>query len=185
VLISREAIAAMIPHAGSMCLLDGVLAWDAGSIRCLSRTHRDRHNPLRVDERLPALCGVEYAAQAMAIHGVLAGNVGKRPRLGYLASLREVHCSRSRLDDLEGDLIVEAERLMGEESRVIYSFDVRVGAVCNRRGCVLASEGVDLARWRPALDPIRRQSSLRRCWRSYRCRSICRQSAIPRWRPAS
>jgi len=61
----------------------------------------------------------------MAIHGVLAGNVGKRPRLGYLASLREVHCSRSRLDDLEGDLIVEAERLMGEESRVIYSFDVR------------------------------------------------------------
>jgi len=134
VLISREAIAAMIPHAGSMCLLDGVLAWDAGSIRCLSRTHRDRHNPLRVDERLPALCGVEYAAQAMAIHGVLAGNVGKRPRLGYLASLREVHCSRSRLDDLEGDLIVEAERLMGEESRVIYSFDVRVGDIEVLRG---------------------------------------------------
>ena len=133
-MISRDAIAAMIPHAGSMCLLDGVLAWDAGSIRCLSRSHRDRHNPLRVDEKLPALCGVEYAAQAMAIHGVLAGNVGKRPRLGYLASLREVHCSRTRLDDLEGELIVQAERLMGEKTHVIYSFDVRVGDVAVLRG---------------------------------------------------
>ncbi|TMH48667.1 MAG: hydroxymyristoyl-ACP dehydratase, partial [Betaproteobacteria bacterium] len=33
-LISREAIATMIPHAGSMCLLDGVISWDASRIRC-------------------------------------------------------------------------------------------------------------------------------------------------------
>jgi predicted hotdog family 3-hydroxylacyl-ACP dehydratase len=124
----------MIPHAGSMCLLDGVLSWDAGRIRCLSRTHRDSGNPLRVGGRLPALCGIEYAAQAMAVHGALAGNLGNRPRLGYLASLREVSCRRARLDDLEGDLIVEAERLMGEESRVIYSFEVGVGDVEVLRG---------------------------------------------------
>jgi len=124
----------MIPHAGAMHLLDGVLSWDADRIRCLSRSHRDRQNPLRTDGRLSALCGIEYAAQAMAIHGVLAGNVRKRPRVGYLASLREVHCSRTRLDDLEGDLIVDAERMMGEESRVIYSFDVRVGDVEVLRG---------------------------------------------------
>jgi predicted hotdog family 3-hydroxylacyl-ACP dehydratase len=134
VLISREAIAAMIPHAGSMCLLDGVLSWDAGRIRCSSRTHRDPDNPLRMDQQLSALCGIEYAAQAMAIHGALAGNVGNRPRLGYLASLREVSCRRTRLDDLEGDLIVEAERLIGEESRVIYSFEVGVGDVEVLRG---------------------------------------------------
>ena len=124
----------MIPHAGSMCLLDGVLSWDGARIRCLSRTHRDRHNPLRVDEELAALCGIEYAAQAMAIHGVLAGNVGNRPRLGYLASLKDVRCRRTRLDDLQGDLIVEAERLMGEEAHVIYSFEVRVGEVEILRG---------------------------------------------------
>ena len=119
----------MIPHAGAMHLLDGVLSWDADRIRCLSRSHRDRQNPLRMDGRLSALCGIEYAAQAMAVHGALAGNVPDRPRLGYLASLREVRCSRARLDDLEGDLIVEAERLMGEKSHVIYSFEVRVGDV--------------------------------------------------------
>jgi len=124
----------MIPHAGSMCLLDGVLFWDAGRIRCLSRTHRDPDNPLRMDQMLSALCGIEYAAQAMAIHGKLAGNIAEKPRLGYLASLREVSCSRARLDDLEGDLVVEAERLMGEESHVIYGFEVGVGAIGVLRG---------------------------------------------------
>ncbi len=124
----------MIPHAGAMHLLDGVLSWDADRIRCSSRTHRDRQNPLRMDGRLSALCGIEYAAQAMAVHGVLAGNVGKRPRMGYLASLREVNCGRATLDDLEGDLIVAAERLMGEESHVIYSFEVSVGEVEVLRG---------------------------------------------------
>ena len=124
----------MIPHAGAMHLLDGVVSWDADRIRCLSRSHRDRQNPLRMDGRLSALCGIEYAAQAMAVHGALAGNVLKRPQLGYLASLREVHCSRPRLDDLEGDLIVEAERMMGEESHVIYGFEVRVGDVEVLRG---------------------------------------------------
>ena len=124
----------MIPHAGAMHLLDGVLSWDADRIRCLSRSHRDRQNPLRMDGRLSALCGIEYAAQAMAVHGVLAGNVGKRPRMGYLASLREVNCGRATLDDLEGDLIVAAERLMGEESHVIYSFEVSVGDIEVLRG---------------------------------------------------
>jgi len=128
-LMSREAIAAMIPHSGAMCLLDGVLAWDASTIRCSSRSHRAEDNPLRVAGELSAWCGVEYAAQAMAIHGVLAGNVGARPRLGYLASLRKVSCYRRRLDDLEGDLVVSAERLMGEEARVIYRFEVGVGKI--------------------------------------------------------
>ena len=45
-----------------------------------------------------------------------------------------MRCSRTRLDDLEGDLIVEAEWMMGEENHVIYSFDVRVGDVEVLRG---------------------------------------------------
>jgi predicted hotdog family 3-hydroxylacyl-ACP dehydratase len=133
-LIGRDAIAGLIPHAGAMRLLDGVLFWDAERIQCVSRTHRDPHNPLRSEELLPALCGIEYAAQAMAIHGRLAGSVESSPRAGYLASLREVVCRAGRLDDLDGDLVVGAERLMGEESRVIYSFEVRVGDTDVLRG---------------------------------------------------
>lgn len=146
-LIGREAIAGMIPHAGAMRLLDGVLFWDAERIECMSRTHRDPHNPLRSQGQLPALCGIEYAAQAMAIHGRLAGTLEAAPRAGYLASLREVVCRAGRLDDLEGDLVVGAERLMGEESRVIYRFEVRVGETDVLRG--RAAVVLDIGRAKP------------------------------------
>ncbi len=124
--LSKADIARLIPHAGTMCLLDGVLQWDAAHISCVSRSHCDAGNPLRAGGQLPALCGIEYAAQAMAVHGGLAGNIGARPRSGYLVGLREVVCRLQRLDDLDGDLIVDAEKLMGDGSRVIYSFALRV-----------------------------------------------------------
>jgi predicted hotdog family 3-hydroxylacyl-ACP dehydratase len=127
--MTRAEIAGLIPHAGAMCLLDGVVEWDANRILCMSRSHRDADNPLRTDGRLPAVCGVEYAAQAMAVHGGLAGKFSGKPRAGYLASLREVECRRDRLDDLDGDLVVEAERLAGDGAHVIYRFRLRVGDV--------------------------------------------------------
>ena len=127
--MTKANIARLIPHAGAMCLLDGVLQWDAAHISCVSRTHRDAENPLRAGGQLPAVCGIEYAAQAMAVHGGLAGNVGSRPKSGYLVSLRDVVCRHDRLDDLDGDLIVDAVQLMGDQSRVIYQFALRVGTV--------------------------------------------------------
>jgi predicted hotdog family 3-hydroxylacyl-ACP dehydratase len=127
--LTRAEIGRLIPHSGAMCLLDGVLEWDAERIRCVSRGHRDADNPLRVDGCLPALCGIEYAAQAMAVHGGLSASRRGRPRAGYLASLRDVECRRDRLDDLDGDLVVEARQEASDGSRVIYSFTLRVGAV--------------------------------------------------------
>jgi predicted hotdog family 3-hydroxylacyl-ACP dehydratase len=56
-----------------MCLLDDVLSWDASRIRCRSASHRTPDNPLRAHGRLGAACGIEYAAQAMAVHGALVG----------------------------------------------------------------------------------------------------------------
>jgi predicted hotdog family 3-hydroxylacyl-ACP dehydratase len=141
--LTRDAIAALVPHAGAMCLLDGVTEWNDARIRCVSRTHLDTGNPLRSDGRLPALCGIEYAAQAMAVHGGLAGRTRGRPRVGFLASLRDVECRRDRLDDLDGELIVEAERLMGDETNVIYRFSVSVGPVevlTGRAAVVLQAE---------------------------------------------
>jgi predicted hotdog family 3-hydroxylacyl-ACP dehydratase len=121
-MIGRKQIASMIPHAGAMCLLDGVLYWDHDSIRCLSRRHRAEDNPLRRAGRLSAVCGIEFAAQAMAVHGWLAGGIDRRPQAGYLASVRNVRCQQEPLDLLEPDLTVTAERLMGDERRVIYQF---------------------------------------------------------------
>jgi predicted hotdog family 3-hydroxylacyl-ACP dehydratase len=112
-----------------MCLLDEVTSWDETAIRCVSRSHRDPANPLRSGSRLPALCGIEYAAQAMAAHGALAGAIAGRPKAGYLVSVREVACHGDALDDREGDLVIDAERLAGDAERVSYRFRLRVGEI--------------------------------------------------------
>ena len=126
--LGKAEIAGMIPHAGSMCLLDEVAAWDASSIRCLARSHRDPGNPMRAAAGLPALCGIEYAAQAIAVHGRLCAAVVEKPRAGYLASVSDVVCSVRRLDDLDADLVIEAEQLAGDEARVLYRFSLFSGS---------------------------------------------------------
>ena len=144
-LVSRDEIARMIPHAGTMCLLDGVAAWDANRVRAVSGTHRDPANPLRSGGRLSALCGIEYAAQAMAVHGGLVGKVAGRPRAGYRVALRDVVCGESWLDGHEADLIIEAELVMADGARVIYRFVLRSGGrqIVSGRATVLLEGGME------------------------------------------
>ena len=80
---------------------------------------------MRRGGRIGILCGVEYAAQAMALHAALAGGADATPRRGYLASLRSVCCRADRLDSIPDRLEVEAEQLLGGDDRVIYGFEVR------------------------------------------------------------
>jgi len=70
--LNRAWIEARIPHQGRMCLLDEIIEWSAQHIRCRTATHRAPDNPLRSHDRLGIACGIEYAAQAMALHGALA-----------------------------------------------------------------------------------------------------------------
>jgi predicted hotdog family 3-hydroxylacyl-ACP dehydratase len=119
-------IPALIPHAGSMVLLDAVEAWDATTISCLARSHTDLANPLRRDDHLPAICGIEYAGQSIALHGALLS--GKRARPGFLVSIRDLVLHSRRLDDIGPLLTVEAGLLASQESGVIYRFSVRGGS---------------------------------------------------------
>ncbi|CAM2191926.1 3-hydroxylacyl-ACP dehydratase [Paraburkholderia kururiensis] len=129
--LAKDWIAAHIPHAGSMCLLDAVAAWDDVSIRCTATSHLDAHNPLRADGRLAAICGVEYAAQAMAVHGAALASADPHanppPRAGFLASLRDLEVNVARLDTLGGPLEIEAERLGGDSNNVLYRFTLHCG----------------------------------------------------------
>src|SRR5947208_645010 len=43
--IHNAEIRTLIPHSGSMCLLDSVTQWDDRSIVCVTNTHRDPANP--------------------------------------------------------------------------------------------------------------------------------------------
>ena len=125
--LGRDAIARLVPHGGAMCLLDRALAWDAESIACESDGHRDPANPLRRDGRLPAICGVEYALQAMALHGALAAGGAAQPA-GYLSSLRDVSLGGSdRLDTMAGPLGIHARALAAETGGFIYRFEMEGG----------------------------------------------------------
>ena len=157
--IDADRIRDLVPHAGKMCLLERVLDWNNLSIRCETRTHLDTANPLRRNRHLSSLCGIEYAAQAMALHGALnasavAGSrnqttasdasqpsTSARPRHGYLASVRDTRCTWRHLDEYTTPLIVKAELVVAESSRVIYSFSVTSGEtelITGRAAVVLA-----------------------------------------------
>jgi predicted hotdog family 3-hydroxylacyl-ACP dehydratase len=129
-----------------MCLLDAVTEWSEISIACRARSHADPANPLRADGRLGAANGIEYAAQAMAIHGALLANPDDSPRQGYLTSVRSVSLHVARLDNLPGELDVRAERLSGDANNILYQFSLSHAGHClleGRAAVVLDAAMVD------------------------------------------
>lgn len=122
-MIDRDTVLGLIPHQGTMCLLDAVAAWDEASIHALAHSHRDPNNPLRRDGRLAALHLCEYGAQAMAVHGgLLAQAQGGRAAAGVLVALREVELRVERIDDLPGAIEGEAELVAASEASQQYVF---------------------------------------------------------------
>ena len=117
-----------------MCLLDAVKDWSDSAIACRATSHTDPANPLRAEGRLGAANGIEYAAQAMAIHGALLANIDDQPRQGYLTSVRSVSLHVARLDDLPGELEVQAERLSGDANNILYQFSLNHHGQCLLEG---------------------------------------------------
>ena len=120
-MLGRAEIARLIPHKGAMVLLDTVENWTDSRIVCATQSHRRADNPLRRDGRLSAICGVEYGAQAMAVHG---GLIGGKHKSGYLASLRNVFLHVDWLDDVETAISVTADLVHLDTSAFVYDFSL-------------------------------------------------------------
>lgn len=121
----REAIERMVPHAGSMCLLDAVTAWDAAHINCSAAEPGAAH-PLARGGCVPAVAACEYAAQATAVHGALLDD-SKAPRAGLLAKLMDVHLHSRCFPAGTGPLAVRAELLSRSPAGCLYTFEVAGG----------------------------------------------------------
>lgn len=106
-----------------MCLLDRVFSWDSHQIQCETENHIVATNPLRRAGILPAICGVEFALQAMALHGALIAE-GKPQRAGFVSSLRDIEMRIERLDDIETSLRIVAEVVIAEANGFIYRFAI-------------------------------------------------------------
>jgi predicted hotdog family 3-hydroxylacyl-ACP dehydratase len=140
-MLTRPQILALIPHQGTMCLLDDVTDWSVADITCGASSHLSPDNPLRRNGRLGAICGIEYGLQAAALHGALVHSL-PRPNLrpaaahaesdifgppgpGFLAALRDVTLHVDRLDDQRfGVLRVTAKPELQADTGAIYRFVV-------------------------------------------------------------
>lgn len=134
-MLDRTDWARLIPHAGQMCLLDAVRAWDATTIHAVSEGHAAAAHPLHSMHGLHALHLSEYGAQAMAVHGALNARArgDTAVRQGRLVSLRDVVLAVEYVDPHGGRLDIHAEQLFADEAGAQYAFRVE------QAGRVLAS----------------------------------------------
>jgi predicted hotdog family 3-hydroxylacyl-ACP dehydratase len=137
-MLPRARILELIPHQGTMSLLDEVTAWSDATITCRTWSHLSPDNPLRRRGALNVLCGIEYGLQAAALHGALLA--GGPRRVGYLAALRSVEFLVERLDNPSfGALEVSARLELHDTGGLLYGFRLR------------SSEGTDLLTGRAAI----------------------------------
>jgi predicted hotdog family 3-hydroxylacyl-ACP dehydratase len=130
-----------------MCLLHEVVDWSASTIHCRAISHRDADNPLRSAGVLHAAAALEYAGQAMAVHGALTAGPERAAPAGFLASVRDLHLMVTRLDDLASALDVRATLLAGDSGQALYRFSVQ-----REDGSVLAQGKATVVLSGPAVD---------------------------------
>ncbi|MEX3947278.1 hotdog family protein [Paraburkholderia sp. EG287B] len=107
-------IEAIIPHRGTMLLLDSVAACSDESLTALARVHADAWY---ADEQgaMPAWIGIELMAQAIAAHvGLLSMREGKPARPGVLLGTRRYEAAQGAFAG-GGPLSVTVNELLRSE----------------------------------------------------------------------
>lgn len=133
--LSKQELDKMLPHGREMSLLTTVLSWDRSSIQCMTDTHRARNNPLRSCDRLASICGLEYAAQAIAVHvNLLRSPCDYQATAGYIGGIKDLKVGLSRLDTIADDLEIDATLLIDMGSSLMYAFSVRTPGATLLRG---------------------------------------------------
>jgi predicted hotdog family 3-hydroxylacyl-ACP dehydratase len=141
--LDHSSIAARIPHAGSMCLLHSVASCTDNSIECMAISHTGSNNPLRHQGVLAPLSLIEYAAQAMAVHGSLlqervalklqseqdeqGEHTQTPPPQGRLVSVRNVELFTTDLSLHPAPMRLCCELLLGDAQSSTFSFTAHAG----------------------------------------------------------
>lgn len=120
--MERAAIEALIPHEGSMCLLDEVISFDSENIVCSTRSHRRADNPFMVEGELPTLVLVEYGAQAAAVHAGLLQTGIASGGTAFLGAIKSMKINAAMVAPSIEQLRVEASCLLNDSSGAIYRF---------------------------------------------------------------
>ena len=123
-LIDRAGIERLVPHSGSMCLLDAVLNWDSESIVCSTASHRRDSNPFRESGELQSVILVEYGAQAAAVHaGLVQQGLGRgagHRGTAYIGAVKDLLIRQATVDPAIETLQIQAQCLLNSNDGAIY-----------------------------------------------------------------
>lgn len=121
---SSPAPAELLPHVPPMVLIDKITSWDHTTVVCSADSHLHQDNPLRINGRLSAHAGIEYAAQAMAAHAKLRAGETGAPRRGVVATASKVVAHVDTLDAVPAPLSISATRIADNGDSSLYEFRI-------------------------------------------------------------
>lgn len=131
--MNKSQICQLLPHSGTMCLIDEIVSWDKEMLLAKTMSHTEIKNPLSHESSLNSIHGVEYAAQAMALHSALMKSAEKEQTesRGYLASVKNIKILQEYLFEKQGDdltaLLIKVFVLMAGNQGFSYQFEVLKG----------------------------------------------------------
>lgn len=138
---------ALLPHRGSLLLVDTLLDYDAERVR-VGLTVRDAPPFGDGCGSVPAYIGLEYMAQAISVFsGLEMLSIGVAPKIGLLIGTRRYHASVPQFSH-GAALVVTALRVMGGDE-ALWVFDC---TITDAAGTLLASAEVKAFRPRDIRD---------------------------------
>lgn len=112
-------IETLVPHRGTMLLLDAVTAWDAESATAIARVQPDGWYASETGE-MPSWIGIELMAQTIAAHVALTAlSEGREPKRGILLGTRVYQATMTNFP---------AGKLLNVKSTLIYRDASGLGA---------------------------------------------------------
>jgi predicted hotdog family 3-hydroxylacyl-ACP dehydratase len=116
-------IRSLVPHAGSMVLLDRVISVDQENLCAEVQIHAG--SVFAGTDGVGGWVGIEYMAQAIAAHaGYTARKRGESVKIGFLLGSRRYECSRSTFA-LQSVLRIHVQKVLQTENG-LASFECRI-----------------------------------------------------------
>jgi predicted hotdog family 3-hydroxylacyl-ACP dehydratase len=127
--IERTELETLVPHEGSMFLLDRLLSWDLGAGTFAAEAVADSACPF-FDEAtggVPVWVAFEYMAQGIAaLSGIARREGGGAPRIGFVMSLRDFKAEAPLFP--EGSRVrIEARELLRDGPVVSFACSAECG----------------------------------------------------------
>ena len=117
-MINYTEIAELIPHSGSMILLDKILEFDEHSLSAELVVRDDAL--LGNNKKVPAWVGIEYMAQTIAAYaGIQSKKLGEPINLGFLLGTRR-YTSNIDSFDIGTVLTIKITRIINDDKLGVF-----------------------------------------------------------------